>query len=196
MDSAVQESKFLYALVEGKKQYFQDVVRSSESESPLVFYWGEDRAHAKPLTDEQALSLSEILVESEIAKDIELINVPDNFVQLTLAVDLEPANKAIRLHRERAHVLKALEHQKDYYKRFDGFRGSRFCCDECLGHHEPYMIQDELWLSIMPNRKGSLCFDCVEKKLGRKLTIEDFHNGAVNNPIFFGYLLALRTIEE
>jgi hypothetical protein len=40
------------------------------------------------------------------------------------------------------------------------------------GHY--YMLRDELWASIIPDTKGILCISCVEHRLGRSLTDEDF----------------------
>jgi hypothetical protein len=54
-----------------------------------------------------------------------------------------------------------------------------FRCLDCntstLSNKEyPLMLQDELWLSIVPNGIGMLCKSCMEQRLGRKLTKADF----------------------
>ena len=36
-----------------------------------------------------------------------------------------------------------------------------------------YMIKDDLWEKVYPQTKGMLCMDCLEGKLGRKLTKSD-----------------------
>ncbi len=48
------------------------------------------------------------------------------------------------------------------------------------GHDEYYMIRDELWLKINPDRAGHLCIACVERRLGRRLTPVDFTDARVN----------------
>lgn len=53
-----------------------------------------------------------------------------------------------------------------------------FLCLDCgidtgeIDHY--YMIHDELWLSVNPNSEGMLCYPCLEERLGRKLTYDDF----------------------
>ena len=39
---------------------------------------------------------------------------------------------------------------------------------------EYYMVKDTLWVSVVPNQKGMLCIGCLEKRLGRSLTLTDF----------------------
>jgi hypothetical protein len=50
-------------------------------------------------------------------------------------------------------------------------------CMDCRstesGGHD-YMLRDEIWLSIVPDRLGLLCLSCVEKRLGRRLSEDDF----------------------
>ena len=52
--------------------------------------------------------------------------------------------------------------------------------------HEYYMIHESLWLSVMKCLCGMLCIGCVESRLGRKLTPEDFTDCALNTE-GFGY---------
>jgi hypothetical protein len=39
---------------------------------------------------------------------------------------------------------------------------------------EYYMVIDAVWAEANPNKKGMLCIGCLEKRLGRALTIRDF----------------------
>jgi hypothetical protein len=50
-----------------------------------------------------------------------------------------------------------------------------------IGHD--YMLHDDLWLSIHPEDDGKLCLFCVEKRLGRPVTKEDFGNVPINEGI-------------
>jgi hypothetical protein len=50
-----------------------------------------------------------------------------------------------------------------------------------IGHD--YMLHDELWISINPGDDGKLCLTCVEKRLGRRLTKDDFSNWPINEGI-------------
>ncbi|GAB3975613.1 hypothetical protein GCM10028806_33560 [Spirosoma terrae] len=49
------------------------------------------------------------------------------------------------------------------------------CCnkDTFDDNRDYYMVRDEVWFQIMPTKKGMLCMDCLETKLGRKLTAAD-----------------------
>ena len=41
------------------------------------------------------------------------------------------------------------------------------------------MIKDDLWLSISKNPKDALCDKCMELKLGRKITEQDFKSPGI-----------------
>lgn len=49
-----------------------------------------------------------------------------------------------------------------------------------IGEH--YFIHTDLWLSAVGSIYGMLCVDCLEKRLGRQLTHEDFPTNIVNSP--------------
>lgn len=48
---------------------------------------------------------------------------------------------------------------------------------------EYYMVQHELWKSVA-ERDGMLCIGCLEKRLDRKLTPNDFIDALVNRGYF------------
>ena len=65
-------------------------------------------------------------------------------------------------------------------------RNNYFLCIDCGQNtsssvlQEYYMLKDELWNKINPEREGMLCIDCAERRLGRKLTPSDFADLPVN----------------
>jgi len=44
------------------------------------------------------------------------------------------------------------------------------------------MVHDALWLQAHPARDGKLCIGGLERRLGRRLTPNDFTNALVNTP--------------
>jgi len=64
-----------------------------------------------------------------------------------------------------------------------------FECLDCgvntLHTDEYYMIHDELWLRVNPKRKGMMCIGCVEARLERELTPEDFTAAPINGESFW-----------
>ena len=66
-------------------------------------------------------------------------------------------------------------------------------CFNCVDCHKKikvntkdyYMVQDHIWEEGVQeeNRGNLICLDCLEKRLGRKLKIEDFTDYPVNEPI-------------
>lgn len=40
--------------------------------------------------------------------------------------------------------------------------------------NEYYRVHDELWQRVVPDKCGMLCIGCLEKRVGRPLTREDF----------------------
>lgn len=58
-------------------------------------------------------------------------------------------------------------------------------CGELV--NDSYMVHDEIWRTVAPNRGGHLHLECVEKRLGRKLEIGDFTPAPINHAIRFGW---------
>lgn len=62
----------------------------------------------------------------------------------------------------------------------------KFLCLDChvdtgkIGEH--YMLKDDVWLTIHGSKNGMICLGCVEKRLGRCLTSDDFNDSHVNRP--------------
>lgn len=57
-----------------------------------------------------------------------------------------------------------------------------FLCIKCGKDtwDEYYMLYSRIWKRVNPKVKGMLCIDCVEARLGRKLTKKDFTKAPVN----------------
>lgn len=53
-------------------------------------------------------------------------------------------------------------------------------CDKCKGIDEPYMLKDWVWKQVNKKYKGFLCLSCVENKLVRYLTLNDFKEVPIN----------------
>lgn len=58
-----------------------------------------------------------------------------------------------------------------------------FLCLDC-GYNtfrdEYYMVHDEIWLSVVPQRVGMLCIGCLELRLGWMLKKTDFTDAPIN----------------
>ncbi len=54
------------------------------------------------------------------------------------------------------------------------------CGESCDHLDEYYMVHNSLWLSVMKCYCGMLCIGCLEKRLGRELTAEDFTDCPLN----------------
>lgn len=63
---------------------------------------------------------------------------------------------------------------------------------------EYYMVHDHVWFeSGMTKTSGMLCISCLEKRLRRKLTSEDFKDLPINNiSIIRSYKLLSRLLNE
>ena len=74
-----------------------------------------------------------------------------------------------------------------------------FECMDCEQYGHGWMVTDEVWEEICedegwsPNNPYAIyCCECAEKRLGRKLTIEDFTDVPINRALRFGYELGRR----
>jgi hypothetical protein len=56
-------------------------------------------------------------------------------------------------------------------------------CTNCI--YEYYMVTDDVWSQAHPKSRGMLCLGCLENRLGRKLTGEDFPILPVNSSDLF-----------
>jgi hypothetical protein len=54
------------------------------------------------------------------------------------------------------------------------------CDTNTMDIDEYYMLKFEVWFSIVPEDNGMLCIECVEKRLGRQLTSNDFLSCILN----------------
>jgi hypothetical protein len=46
---------------------------------------------------------------------------------------------------------------------------------------EHYFVHTTLWLSAVGSKTGMLCIGCLERRIGRKLTPEDFTAAYINH---------------
>ena len=82
-------------------------------------------------------------------------------------------------------------------QEFPGCAGScyGFDCSQCgsntLHINEYYMVTDEVWNAAWPTGRGMLCIGCLEDRLGRQLTSDDFTDAPINQGVF-GYSERLR----
>ncbi len=53
-----------------------------------------------------------------------------------------------------------------------------------------YRLLDHLWAQVNPAIEGMLCIECVEKRLGRQLTPDDFVPGQEQGHAAYGNLVA------
>jgi hypothetical protein len=62
------------------------------------------------------------------------------------------------------------------------------CCLDCRNecNEEYYMVHDALWLTANPTVNGMLCIGCLEERLGRILTLDDFTDVPINTTTVCG----------
>ena len=79
-----------------------------------------------------------------------------------------------------------------------------FVCYDCEEYGHGWMVENEVWEQICKsegwhpeNPYVIYCCECAEKRLGRKLTIEDFPTDVrINRPLRFGHELGIRQAER
>lgn len=137
------------------------------------------------------------------AKNIELFLANQEFDK---TVRQETLRTASFLETEVEHLRKVVQ---DYHNTNNTKRKIGECYD-CGFSHDWYMLKDEVWLQAWPEgykelrtkltleNQGrrvfvGLCYECLEKRLGRMLTIDDFDLGIpINSGIRMGFKLGLR----
>lgn len=62
---------------------------------------------------------------------------------------------------------------------------NRFLCLDCRTDtgriNEYYVVDTELWLSVVGSLQGMLCIACLERRLGRELNASDFTDAYINH---------------
>jgi hypothetical protein len=85
---------------------------------------------------------------------------------------------------EEALALSNAEAGYDEDRELTAEEYAAFDCLDCnrstLELREYYMVQFVLWDQVHPENKGMLCIECLEKRLGRKLTSTDFTECPLN----------------
>ena len=56
------------------------------------------------------------------------------------------------------------------------------CKENTSSMREHYFVKLEVWLAAHPSEQGMLCIGCLETRLGRRLTGEDFTDAFINDP--------------
>jgi len=87
-------------------------------------------------------------------------------------------------------------------------------CADCGGYNESYMVHNELWKEAWPTHGMDraqlketflsdgytgrfwlqLCLSCLAGRLHRPLTINDFSQALINEPIRFGYFMGQKSM--
>lgn len=66
-------------------------------------------------------------------------------------------------------------------------------CDDCgVTHPIPFILKDELWQRIKPLetiKGGHLCPPCAEKRLGRRMTLDDMKPCGMTDIMLLGVAL-------
>jgi len=69
----------------------------------------------------------------------------------------------------------------------DYYWSGAFDCKDCGIHtgeaHEYYMVNNDLWKQH-GTEQGMLCIGCLENRMQRQLTADDFTDCALNNGIY------------
>ena len=75
-------------------------------------------------------------------------------------------------------------------------------CQDCLRHADDYMVKHTVWREAFktppdePKAPGSLCFECLESRLGRLLQLDDFpRHIPANRGIYLGASLVETTTD-
>ncbi len=55
------------------------------------------------------------------------------------------------------------------------------CTTDVIAIGEYYMLEDVVWLEANPRDRGMLCVGCLEARIGRRLTWDDFTGAPCNS---------------
>lgn len=81
-----------------------------------------------------------------------------------------PAHVAIRICREALQIFADM---------------AIFSCQDCMidtvETRNYYMVHNEVWQQANPKNHGMLCLPCLQRRLNRRLTLDDFTGAPINS---------------
>lgn len=74
-------------------------------------------------------------------------------------------------------------------------------CHDCCSVYATYMAREKVWHAAIehsPDKRAIryLCLHCLERRLGRPLTIDDFTSAPINDGIRLGHALGVLAYER
>lgn len=82
-------------------------------------------------------------------------------------------------------MKKRFKNRVEYLLTVEHYGARRSRCVDCKGINQGYMLNFELWaLLVKPRERHKLiCLQCIEKRLGRPLILNDFLGFSIGEPI-------------
>jgi hypothetical protein len=97
-------------------------------------------------------------------------NVSEEILKLSLENIYKKIFMKIKLSELRQIVKAIIKEETDIPQE----EIERFTCEDCGTYdYDMYMVNDDIW-SKYGNESNTLCMNCLEKRMGRKLTKDDF----------------------
>ena len=122
-------------------------------------------------------------------------HVPGRGLNGHAALAMRGCRAHIQVHAEQHEASNALwaneieEIRPGVFRRRGERKIDHTKCQDC-GEPEPmaFMVDEDFWLHV-GLKDGIVCIPCYEKRLGRPLCILDFRICALNEAIFYGYVM-------
>jgi len=106
---------------------------------------------------------------------------PELITDLTAILDHAPPEAFITAENRRRPAWDLLNDAGRATASFHGFVFAPWArCFDCNAYEPTYAIEDDVWFAAWSCWAGALCPFCVEKRIGRDLTLDDFVDAPVN----------------
>ena len=128
----------------------------------------------------------------------EFKHVPGRGLNGHAELALKGCRERARMYRHNHDLSHALHGEQFEQARPGVFRRvgeTKIAYTQCLDCGEPeplmFMVDEDYWLHV-GLKDGIICIPCYEKRLGRPLHILDLKPCAINEAIFYGYLMGYK----
>lgn len=116
-------------------------------------------------------------------KPIDAYNLNQDLMQIRVLTKTDGLRRGLNISSNHPNILTEIPESKKQVRII-------FCADCEETYPTSYEVNSSVWRSVVSVNQCFLCLPCLQKRLGRKLCLDDFTNGDINTGLRFGYALA------
>ena len=168
-------------------------------------------------TKRKALDMTQVEVADLLRVSVRTLSRWENGETKPRGRDLTEVRGFVSRDKPEESVLAMNTHLERALLHLTNVNDPHWDCWDCKQRTDPYMVQDDVWLEAWPDYmvwrehltsllrtkdkpnnplRLVLCFDCLERRLGRKLVIYDLTSAPINRLLKKGAEMGLAELQK